>query len=40
MLLAAYYYEYREPIITGTSATELPLGLQRMLWLLYEGPQP
>lgn len=40
MLLAAYYYEYREPIITGTSAAELPLGLQRMLWLLYEGPQP
>lgn len=39
ILLASHFYTYREPVITGAAAAELPLGLQRMLWLLDEGPE-
>ena len=37
-LLLANFYEQREPVITGTIATELPLGAQALINLLRPEP--
>ena len=31
-LLVAHWYANREAVVTGTIATELPLGFERLLW--------